>query len=600
MRNPLAVLLLSAAFLFVSMGAHPSLLSAPLSPQEEEFVRVSEEMLLDPDPADWLMAHRTYDVTGYSPLDQINSSNVGQLKLAWMRAMDVGPQELRPLVYNGVMYVAHPGSDHVQAWDATTGDLIWDYKRELPTDLRNYQPQGNRTRSLAIYDDKIYHLTWDSYLVALHAGSGELLWESKIADYKDGITHSSGALIVKGKVISGRSCGFRNLGVRCFIAAHDAQTGKELWRTFTAARTGEPGGDTWGDLPDERRFHVSPWGLPGSYDPELDLVYWGVAVPAPYPRLIRRGTWDVGDKTPCELYTNSTLAMDPDTGEIKWYYQHLPCDDWDADFVHERTLIDLVVDPDPAAVRWINPKVRDNKETRRVVVSMGEPGGLFVNDAETGEFLWAHPFPYDSIERFPIRDINVNTGEVYINLNLVSRQVGHQVTICGHNAKGWWSWSYSPLTRLLYIPINRTCLNQAPNPEASQGARKGSMAEPGRGENAPMTELRALDLSTGKVAWQYSQRAPNAGATLATGGNLVFFGDLNRRFRAFDAKTGKILWETILGSLITGYPVSYSVDGKQYVAIPVGGGTLAQISRYTPELEAPSGSNMMVVFTLPE
>jgi alcohol dehydrogenase (cytochrome c) len=291
--------------------------------------------------------------------------------------------------------------------------------------------------------------------------------------------------------------------------------------------------------------------------------------------------------------------MDPDTGEIKWYYQHLPCDDWDADFVHERTLIDLVVDPDPAAVRWINPKVRDNKETRRVVVSMGEPGGLFVNDAETGEFLWAHPFPYDSIERFPIRDINVNTGEVYINLNLVSRQVGHQVTICGHNTKGWWSWSYSPLTQLLYIPINRTCLNQAPNPEASQGARKGSMAEPGRGENAPMTELRALDISTGKLAWQYSQRAPNAGATLATGGNLVFFGDLNRRFRAFDAKTGKIVWETILGSLITGYPVTYSVDGKQYVAIPVGGGTLAQISRYTPELEAPSGSNMMVVFTLP-
>ncbi|MCH8016217.1 MAG: PQQ-binding-like beta-propeller repeat protein [Acidobacteria bacterium] len=519
--------------------------------EERVFVPVTEEMLLDPDPADWLMVHRTYDMTGYSPLDQINSSNVGQLKLAWMRAMDVGPQELRPLVYDGVMYVAHPGSDHIQAWDATTGDLIWDYKRELPSDLRNYQPQGNRTRNLAIYDDKIYHLTWDSYLVALHAHSGELLWETRIADYKDGITHSSGAIIVKGKVISGRSCGFRNLGVRCFI------------------------------------------------DAELDLIYWGVAVPAPYPRLIRRGTWDVGDKTPCELYTNSTLAMDPDTGEIKWYYQHLPCDDWDADFVHERTLIDLVVDPDPGAVKWINPKVLDKQETRRVVVSMGEPGGLFVNDAETGEFLWAHPFPYDSIERFPIRDINVNTGEVYINLNLVSKQVGHQITICGHNTKGWWSWSYSPLTQLLYIPINRTCLNQSPNPEASQGASKGSMAEPGRGENAPMTELRALDLSTGKLAWQFTQRAPNAGATMATGGNLVFFGDLNRRFRAFDAKTGKILWETILGSLITGNPVTYSVDGKQYVAIPVGGGTLAQISRYTPELEAPSGSNMMVVFTLP-
>ena len=186
---------------------------------------------------------------------------------------------------------------------------------------------------------------------------------------------------------------------------------------------------------------------------------------------------------------------------------------------------------------------------------MGEPGGLFVNDRETGEFLWAHPFPYDSIERFPIRDINVNTGEVYINLNLVSRQVGQQVRICGHNTKGWWSWSYSPLTQLLYIPINRTCLNQTPNPANSQGASRGSIAEPGRGENAPMTELRALDISTGRVVWEFSQRAPNAGATLATGGSLVFFGDLNRRFRAFDAKTEKVLWETVWSPL----PASFRI-----------------------------------------
>ena len=567
--------------------------------QEGAFVPVTDAMLRDPDPADWLMVHRTYDFQGFSPLDQINRDNVAGLRLAWMRAMDEGAQEIRPLVHDGVMYIAHPGSDHLQALDATTGDLIWDYERELPDDLRQYAQLGGRTRHVALYGRHVYHLTADSHLVAIDARTGEQAWESRLADYREGITHSSGAMVINGMVVSGRTCSPGSLEARCFIAGHDAATGVERWRTYTAAGADDPGGETWGDLPTAQRVHVSPWGLPGSYDPELNRIFWGVAVPLPYPRIVRRGTWDVGDRTPCELYSNSTLAMNADTGAIDWYYQHLPCDDWDQDFVQERTLIDTVVDPDPEAVRWINPRLAGTAEERKVVVVMGEPGGLFVNDRETGEFLWASPLPYTSTERFVIRDIDVETGAVYINMDLVAREVGQRFVICGHNVKGWWSWSYSPVTGMLYIPFNRSCLDQTANDRTVSGASpRFTIPEPGLEEDGDLTEVRAIDMSTGREAWRYSQRAPNAGSTLATAGNVVFFGDLNRRLRAFDAETGDVLWETILGSQITGYPVTYAVDGRQYVTVPVGG-VGNRLASYAPELEAPVGSNMLVTFTLP-
>ena len=192
------------------------------------------------------------------------------------------------------------------------------------------------------------------------------------------------------------------------------------------------------------RVHVSPWGAPGSYDPELGLIYWGIAVPLPYPRIVRRGTWDVGDSTPCELYSNSTVALAVGDGAMEWYYQHLPCDDWDQDFVQERTLIDTVIDPDPEAAMWVNPRLAGTAEERKVVVTMGEPGGLFVLDRATGEFLWGHPTPYDSTERFVISDIDPATGQVFINMDLVARELGQQFIICGHNVKGWWSCRTAP------------------------------------------------------------------------------------------------------------------------------------------------------------
>ena len=567
--------------------------------QAQDFVPVTDEMLRDPDPADWLMIHRTYDFQSFSPLDQINRDNVGQLRVAWMRAMDEGPQEIRPLVHDGVMYIAHPGGDHLEALDATTGDRLWDYERTLPEDLREYATLGSRTRHLALYGTHVYHLSADAYLVALDAQTGEVAWETEMADYRQGITHSSGAMIINGMVVSGRTCSPSSLEARCFVAAHDADTGNELWRTYTAAGADDPGGNTWGDLPTARRVHVSPWGLPGSYDPELNRIFWGIAVPLPYPRIVRRGSWDVGDRTPCELYSNSTLAMNADTGAIDWYYQYLPCDDWDQDFVQERTLIDTVVNPDPEAVRWINPTLIGTAEERKVVVVMGEPGGLFVNDRETGEFLWASPLPYTNTDRFVIRDIDVETGAVYINMDLVAKEVGQRFVVCGHNVKGWWSWSYSPVTKLLYIPFTRSCLDQTANDQTISGASpRFTIPEPGFEEDGHLTEVRAIDISTGREAWRYTQRAPNMGSTLATAGNVVFFGDLNRRLWAFDAETGTVLWHTILGSQITGYPVSYAVGGRQYLTVPVGG-VDNRLATYAPELDAPRGSNMLVTFTLP-
>ena len=216
--------------------------------------------------------------------------------------------------------------------------------------------------------------------------------------------------------------------------------------------------------------------------------------------------------------------MDAETGAIDWYDQHLPCDDWDQDFVQERTLIDTVVDPDPDAVRWINPRLTGTAEERRVVVTMGEPGGLFVLDRETGEFLWADPIPFESVntERFVISDIDVETGTVHINMDLVAREIGDQFIICGHDVKGWWSWSFSPVTGLLYIPVNRSCLNQTANDRTVSGASpRSSIPVPGKEETGDLTEVRAVDIATGREVWRYSQRAPNAGSVLATGGGNV-------------------------------------------------------------------------------
>jgi alcohol dehydrogenase (cytochrome c) len=375
-------------------------------------------------------------------------------------------------------------------------------------------------------------------------------------------------------------------------------TGKEVWKFYSAAAEGEPGGDTWADLPTAERT-ASLWGLPGSYDPVRKLIYWGTANPQPYTRLMRHGSADAISKSaPANLYSNSTLALDEKTGKLAWYYQHLPGDDWDADHAHERILLNTRLDPDPALVKWINPKIKRG-ETRDVVVSVAEAGGLWVLDRQTGEFLWAMPFPED-VPDFNIADIDINTGKTTINFDKVFKKDGDKTLVCFHNTRGYWPLAYHPGTNSLFIPYHDYCLSMQAEVASptGYGLREGVL-RPG----VPLEKAHVfakVNLTTGKITRLHESAYPANGAVLTTAGNLVFWGDMNRRFRAFDAESGKIVWETILGGIVQMSTITYAVNGKQYVAVMTGDGNSA--TRNPVDLAgitSPQGHNAVYVFALP-
>ena len=424
-----------------------------------EFKPVTAETLLNPDPADWLMINRTYDEQRFSPLNQINRSNVGELRMAWTRGMPPGTQESTPMVYNGVMYVIAPGGG-VQALDGTSGDLIWEYWRTYPKDMAQTIRAAtlSRGKNLAMFEDMVYFAAADGFLVALDAQTGKVRWETKAHDYTKGTEHTGGLMVADGKVISNRTCTQRE---GCFIAAHDAKTGAEVWKFFNTASPDEPGGDTWGDLAPEKRS-ASSWGLPGSYDPKRKVIYWAIANPTPYTRLKRHGSADaVSNTSPSELYSNSTVALDVDTGKLVWYYQHLPGDDWDSDHIHERTLLRTKVSPDPKFVKWINPTVPKDEE-RDIVVEVAEAGDVFALDRDTGKFLWAMPFPYDSPGQ-TLQSIDVETGRTHINVDDMFKKEGDKRLTCSYNTRSWWSTAYDPGRNALYVPFHDACLNMTAN-----------------------------------------------------------------------------------------------------------------------------------------
>ena len=574
-------LLANGIVLAVTLGV------ADANAQMTDFRPVTDEVLRNPSDADWLQWRRTYDGWAYSPLEQINRENVRSLQLVWSRALNPGQVELVPLVYAGVMYIPHPGGI-VEAVDATTGDLIWQYRRDPP------EGRGDQsgTRNIAIYDDKIFFAApSDGFLVALDARTGAVVWETLI---EEAARHSSGPIVVGGKVLTGRACSTGTAGLEggCFIAAHDAQTGEELWRRFTIARPGEPGGDSWGGLPLEDRWHVSVW-MPGTYDPELDLVYWGTGVPGPYTAIARGFGGEYGGDL---LYSNSTLALNPGTGEIVWYYQHLPGDDLDMDHVHERILIDTTFEPSDE-LEWYNPAA--SGEERKVLWVAGKAGTQFVLDRETGEFLWARPMLHQNV----IVDID-DTGRVIKNADLIHKEFG-DVLVAGPRAgKDWWYGTYSPLTNAVYQPLLNAWVEQTSLEWSGRGnaAVRRTIPSPDQSDLTGM--VKGYNVATGSLLWEYKQAAPWLGGLVATGGGLLFGGDINRRFRALDQETGEVLWESILNSRITGGAVSYAVDGRQYVAVAAGGGSSGSYETFglTPglDLEAPRGSNTIFVFALPE
>ena len=573
------------------------LAAAPFAPslfsQVPQFIPVTESVLTNPDPADWLMINRTFDQHRFSPLNQINKSNVGQLRMAWTRGLPAGTQETTPTVYRGIIYMYVPGAS-VQAIDGTNGDLIWEYQRDYP---KSVNPQAARNKNLGIYEDMIYFAAPDGVLVALDAKTGAVRWETKV---DNGGQTAGGMLVADGKVITSRTCEMAKRE-NCFIAAHDAKTGKEVWKFYSTAAPGEPGGDTWADMPVEQRA-AGPWGLPGSYDPKRKLIYWGIANPNPYTRLTRHGRHDaVSFTAPANLYSNSTVALDINTGKLAWYYQELPGDDWDADHNQERILVRARVNPDPRHVKWIASAVPRNQE-RDLVVTVGEGGGMFVLDQESGKFLWANPFPYDD-PNINMNHIDLESGRTRVNPDKLFKKDGDKILGCYHNTRGLWSIAYNPKNNSLYVPFQDQCLTMTANltAKAGWGPRNGVM-RPGIDPKKFMN-LAKIDLSTGEMRVLYSQPQPGNGSALITAGDLVFWGDLNRRFRAFDADTGKVLWESVVGGMVMTSTITYSVNGKQYVLINTGEGqsvTAGPLNLTKAAMpKAIRGHNSVVAFALP-
>jgi alcohol dehydrogenase (cytochrome c) len=556
---------------------------------------VTDAMLRNPNPADWLMYSRTYDAQRYSPLDGINRGNVGSLALAWSKPLAAGQLEIIPLVHEGVMFLTTPGGrdsgSRVVALDAATGETLWEY---VPPNMA-----ASRIKALAIYGDMIYYTApapsgEPNPLIALDAATGAVRWETPVSVE----THTAGALVVEGKVISGRAC--NTARSNCYLAAHDARTGKEAWRFYTSPGAGEPGDASWGGKAlDERR--AATWGLPGSYDPARHILYWGIANPMPNTRAERHGgnVDAISRQAPADLYSNSTVALKPDTGELVWYYQHLPGDDWDMDVTHEKTLIRTVVDPDPRHVKWINPNVARGVE-RDVAVTVAEGGGVWLNDRETGEFLWAMPFPYDT-PHLTISSIDVETGVAHINSDVLLTEPGQTKLICYWNTRSFWPTAYSPKSNSLYVPYIDHCLSMTRAVPGGDGERRTSGLRPGA-DQAKLAGIAKIDMRTGEISRIYEARIAGNGAMLATAGDLVFWGDIGQVLRAFDAETGKILWQSEpLGATVQTSTITYAVDGKQYVAVInaeslLGAGRLASIAGATIPAHR---ANSINVFALP-
>lgn len=544
-------------------------------------------MLEDPPPADWLSFSRTLDAQRHSPLEQINRGNVDDLRMAWTRGLGQGTLESIPLVHDGIMYVLAP-SAVIEALDATTGDLVWEYRFELEN------PESaplHRSKTLAIYGDLILATGPDSYVTGIDARTGELRWRTKA----DNRGHTSGPIIADGKLISAGTC-TDGLRANCYISAHDALTGELVWKFYTTQAPGEPPGfDTWAGAPLQTRT-AAAWGLPGSYDPARRLLYWGVANPTPNTRIARHGgnSEAIKRSTPADLYSDSTVALDVDTGTLEWYYQYLPGDDWDFDYTNERIVVTTPFNPDPDEVKWINPNVRRGT-VRELIMAVGEPGGIWAIDAETGQFLWANPFPYE-VENFHIKDVDIETGEVFPNFEYGFSEPGERHVVCFFNTTSFWPSAYDPGTNSMFVPWVDTCLDMtAGKPPARD--RRGEVV------NAKSLDefagLAKINVETGKIEHIYKGRAPGNGGVLTTAGGLVFWGDLDRRFRAFDAESGEILWQTILGGAIQMSTITYAVEGRQYVAVFTGEGLLTGSLINRAEITPARSHNAVYAFALP-
>jgi alcohol dehydrogenase (cytochrome c) len=539
----------TAAALAIAAGA--ALQSAqrnepPMPAALQNYKSVTADRLNHPGDGDWLMIRRTYDGWGFSPLKQITPQNVTRLQPVWSFATGaMQGHEATPLVNDGVMFVSTPGNQ-VIAIDVRTGALLWRYRDPAPPDVINLHPTS---RGVALYGDKVLFARAEAVLVALEARSGKVLWSTPVEDNRKGYYMSLAPLVADGKVLVGASGG--ELGVRGFVAAYDVETGKQAWKTFTVPAPGEPGSETWPKGDQWKTGGGSIW-VTGNYDPETRLAFWGTG---------NGGPW-MGDQRPGDnLYTASTIAIDVTTGRIKGHHQYNPNESWDWDEVSPPILVDF----------------QRNGRTVKGLIDVARDGYLWFLERSTGPIAFVDATPF--VKQNAFRKIDAKTGRPDVD---PARKpgTGKLAEFCPSHwgGKNWPPVAFSPLTRLLYIPANENlCASivgrEVPyTPGASYVGATTTLSIAPRADH--FGEVQAWNVDTGKRVWTHTYPdSPNWGPMLATAGGLVFSGGTNdRKFHAFDATSGKLLWEFPTSSGIVGQPSTFIVDGQQYVAVQSGWG----------------------------